>query len=125
MGGEVTERGMINDFKIVLIALYDWNALGVRTLHSVLKAQNINTKSIFFKLSNPNNTMNRTTDKEIDTLIRRIKDIQPTIVGISLRSTMFKLSAKITKKIKKDLGILTLWGGSSSDYKTRAIVRIC
>lgn len=100
-----------NDFKIVLIALYDWNALGVRTLHSVLRSNNINVTSVFFKLANPNNTMGPVTKSEMDTLINLLKDIQPTLVAISLTSSMYKLSVEITQRVKKELGILTLWGG--------------
>ncbi|MBI5145293.1 MAG: B12-binding domain-containing radical SAM protein [Candidatus Omnitrophica bacterium] len=103
---------MNTDFKIILIALYDWNALGVRTLHSVLNSNNINTTSIFFKLANPNNTMDKASEDEIDTLINLVKDIRPSLVAVSLRSTMFKLAAEITKKVKDELGVLTLWGGT-------------
>ena len=102
---------MQSNFKIVLIALYDWNALGVRTLHSLLKENRINVTSVFFKLSNPNNTMDEATDSEINTLISLLKGIAPSLVAISLRSSMFKLSAKISHKIKEELGVLTIWGG--------------
>ena len=38
---------MSDGIKIALIALYDLNALGVRTLHSVLKTNKINVVSVF------------------------------------------------------------------------------
>lgn len=94
---------MSDGIKIALIALYDWNALGVRTLHSVLKTNKINVVSVFFKLANPNNTMNPATEADMDALLKLLKEIKPGLVAISLRSTMFKLSVAITEKVKKEL----------------------
>ncbi len=91
--------------------MYDWNALGVRTLHSVLRKNNVDVSSIFFKLANPNNTMNPASSQDIDALIRLLKDLQPRIIAFSLRSSLFQLATQITKRIKNELGILTLWGG--------------
>lgn len=50
--------------------------------------------------------------QELDILINLLKDIEPSLVAISLRSTLFKLSIRITQRIKKEMGTLILWGGT-------------
>ncbi len=102
---------MKNRNTILLIALYDVNSFPVRTLHIVLKEAGFNVSSIFFKRLNPNNTMDFPTGDEINALIKLIKELEPTLVGISVRSTLFKLASRITEEIKKKLDTLVIWGG--------------
>ena len=96
---------------VVLIALYDLDSFSVRTLHAVLKEAGFNVNSIFFKCLNSNNTMDHPTNDEINTLIKLIKKLEPILVGISVRSTLFKLASNITKRIKKEVQTLVIWGG--------------
>lgn len=96
---------------VILIALYDLDSFSIRTLHAVLKEAGFNVNSIFFKRLNPNNTMEPSTSDEINALIKLIKEIEPILVGISVRSTLFKLTSKITEQIKKAVDTLVIWGG--------------
>lgn len=97
--------------KSVLIALYDLNSFPIRTLHAVLKEKGFDVYSIFFKTLNPNNTMDLPTKEEIVALVDLIKRLKPGFVGISVRSTLFKLAVEITGKIKKEVETLIVWGG--------------
>ncbi|MCX6816284.1 MAG: radical SAM protein [Candidatus Beckwithbacteria bacterium] len=96
---------------VVLIALYDLNSFPVCTLHASLKEAGFSVNSIFFKQLNPNNTMDSPTTNEVKALIKLIKDLEPLFVGISVRSTLFKLASKITEEIKKEVDTLVIWGG--------------
>lgn len=96
---------------IVLVTMYDLNSLVVRPLHASLKEAGFNVNSIFFKCLNPNNTMDPPTSDEINTLIKLIKELEPVLVGINVRSTLFKLASKITEEIKKEVDTLVIWGG--------------
>lgn len=97
--------------RVVLIALYDLNSFSIRTLHAVLEKAGFDVRSIFFKQLNPNNTMDIPSGDEIKALGRLIKELKPILVGISVRSTLFKLVCKITEEIKKEVNTLVLWGG--------------
>lgn len=96
---------------VALIALYDLDSYPVCTLHASLKEAGFNVNSIFFKQLNSNNTMDPPTSDEVKTLIKLIEDLKPAIVGISVRSTLFKLASKITEEIKKEVDTLVIWGG--------------
>lgn len=96
---------------VILIAFYDLDSFPICTLHAVLKKAGFNVYSIFFKRTNPNNTMDLPTSNEINTLIKLIKEFEPVLVGISVRSTFFKLACKITEEVKKEVDTLVIWGG--------------
>lgn len=96
---------------VVLVALYDLDSFPVRTLHAILKEAGFNVHTIFFKHLNPNNTMDFAKDEEIGCLVDMIKGLNPILVGISLRSTHFKLACKMTKEIKTNVSAPVIWGG--------------
>lgn len=102
---------------IVLITFYDLDSFAVHTLHAVLKEADFNVHSIFLKNLNRNSTADPPTDNEIDALVELIKKIDPVIVGISFRSTFFKLASEITGRIKKNLDVLIVWGGTHSTIR--------
>lgn len=102
---------MIKKSNIILIAFYDLDSFAVRTLHAVLKEAGFNVHSIFLKNLNINSTINPPTEDEIAGLVKLIKKIEPSIIGISFRSTFFQLASKITDRIKKNLDVLVIWGG--------------
>ncbi len=97
--------------KVALIALYDLNSFSIRILHSVLQKDGFPVTSIFFNRENINNTMDYATDEEITALVKLLKTLEPQIIGISIRTTLFKLACKITNAIKKELNSLVVWGG--------------
>ena len=96
---------------IVLIAFYDINSLAVLTLHTVLKKQGFNVRSIFFKVRNPNSSMSMPSDKEINVLVQLVQSLAPKLVGINVKSTFFKLAVRITSEIKQKMDTVVVWGG--------------
>ena len=97
--------------KVVLLALYDLDSLSVRTLHAVLAEKGFDVQSIFFKRQNSDNTMSRPSREDILALVETIKNSMPLFIGISVRSTLFKLASEITEVLRKELSIPVCWGG--------------
>jgi len=96
---------------IVLVAFYDVDSFPVCTLHSVLERGGFGVTSLFFKELNKNNTMTFPTKAEMDCFINVTRDASPLFVGMSVRSTHYKLAAELTRRIKDEIGTLVLWGG--------------
>ena len=96
---------------IVLVALYDVDSMGVRTLHAILREAGFSVRSIFLKRPHGNNTMERATAAEIKQVVDLIAEYQPLYVGISVRSTFFALAQELTAEIKKRVDTYVLWGG--------------
>ena len=97
--------------KVILVAFYDIDSFPVCTLHAVLKKGGFDVVSFFFKKLNANNTMTFPTKTEIDFFVSEIKKNQPLFVGMSVRSTHFKLAAELTQRIKAEVETPVLWGG--------------
>ncbi len=101
--------------KIGLISLYDLNSFAIRTLHSVLKKEELQVTSLFFKCENPNNTMDKPTKREIDMLVNFIDLNKLDIIGISVRSSIFSLAKDISIELRKLKNPpLIVWGGIQS-----------
>jgi|WetSurMetagenome_2_1015567.scaffolds.fasta_scaffold05784_2 anaerobic magnesium-protoporphyrin IX monomethyl ester cyclase len=96
---------------VVLIAMYDIDSFAVRTLHAVLARQGFPVHSIFFKQLNENNTMDRETESEVQSLIGLLRRLNPILVGLSVRSTYFQLAACLSARIRHEIGCTVLWGG--------------
>ena len=96
---------------VVLIAMYDIDSFAVRTLHAVLARQGFPVHSIFFKQLNVNNTMDRETESEVQSLIGLLRRLNPILVGLSVRSTYFQLAACLSARIRHEIGCTVLWGG--------------
>lgn len=94
---------------VVLISLYDFDSLGIRSLHAALQHAGYSPVSIFFK-DMVLNEMRPPSSGEMDQLIALVTGLRPQIVGISVRSTFFKFAGEITARLKKQ-GIFVLWGG--------------
>ncbi len=101
--------------KIGLLALYDLNSFSVRTLHSVLKKKGFDVESLFFKCENPNNTMTKPSEEEMNSLIMFIESKKYEIIGVSVRSSLFSVAGEIAMRLKK-LGNppLVVFGGIQS-----------
>jgi len=96
---------------IILITFYDMDSFAIHTLHAVLKEAGFNVKSIFFKSRNINNTMDPPTAEDIAALVNLVGELNPLFVGVSFRSTFFKLAVRVTEELKKALDVLVVWGG--------------
>jgi len=97
--------------KVVLIALYDKAALGIRAVFSALKKEGVDVSVIFFKELAANN-VKPPTETEIIILISLLKKLNPSIVGIGLRSSYFKIAVDLTREIKKEIETPIIWGGT-------------
>lgn len=91
----------------VLISLYDDDAFGLRNVHGLLKKNGFKSDLIFFKellwkIDEPSET-------EIDLLINKIKELNPTIIGLSVRSPFFNIAINLTERLKP-LNKLIIWG---------------
>jgi len=95
---------------IVLISLYDPQSFAIRILHAVLAARGFKVYSIAFKDQNKDDSMDYPDPREISILIDKIKGLNPVFVGISLRSTLFRLAVHLTEKIKAATGTFVVWG---------------
>jgi anaerobic magnesium-protoporphyrin IX monomethyl ester cyclase len=109
---------------VVLITFYDLDSFAVHTLHAVLKKSGHDVHSIFFKTLNINSTANAPTEADISRLIQLISKLNPDIVGISFRSTFFKLAKTITEEIRKNLDALIVWGGIHPTIKPTQCIEI-
>jgi anaerobic magnesium-protoporphyrin IX monomethyl ester cyclase len=97
--------------KVVLVSLYDYGSLGVRTLHSVLRARGVEVHSIFFKTLRYNN-IQPPTEREYQLVVDHITSMRPGLVGISLRSSFFEIAKALTRAIKDSLDGPVVWGGT-------------
>jgi anaerobic magnesium-protoporphyrin IX monomethyl ester cyclase len=98
---------------IPLISLYSRDAIGLRYIKSVLKNHGFKVPMIFFKeLHLASDLMSLPTEKEYQLLIALLKKLNPNVVGISLRSSYLKIATSITERIKKELSIPVIWGGT-------------
>lgn len=96
--------------KVVLIALYERESLGIRAIFSSLKNGGIDTSIIFFKELIPDN-VKAPTRVEKGKLLELLMELKPDIIGISLRSSYFKIATDLTHEIKKEINALIVWGG--------------
>ncbi len=92
---------------IVLISLLDFESFPVRLLHALMEKNGLDVRSVFLKSAG----YNPPTKEEMKILIDYIKSINPSMVGISVRTRYFKFVSEITKSIKQNLGVPVVWGG--------------
>ena len=98
--------------KTVLISLYDFDSLGTRKLHSYLEREGHEPISIFFKEMRLNN-MAPPSAREFAKLEELLAELQPDLVGISLRSTFSKFALEITERIKqRNDDTFVVWGST-------------
>lgn len=103
----------MNNTTIPLISLYSTDAIGLRYIKAVLKKHGFNVPVIFFKeLHLASDLMSLPTEKEYQLLMNLLKRLNPSAVGISLRSSYFKIGSSITERIKKEMSVPTIWGGT-------------
>lgn len=95
-----------------LVALYDPDAIGIRTLATYVEESiGVPVNQIFFK-----DLFSKTfpyTSKEMDLLIRLIKGLKTELLGISLRSSSYKTAAAVIKRVRDELGdVRIILGGT-------------
>ena len=64
------------------------------------------------------------TEKEYELLIDLNRKLQPDIIGISLRSSFFRVATAITKRIKRQLGIPVIGGGTHANVSPDECIQV-
>ena len=75
----------------VFISLYSYESLGTRYLHSILKKGGFSVHTIFFKRM-IRNDMENPSKREVELLIDKLKELNPVLVGLSVRSPFFNVA---------------------------------
>jgi len=109
----------------VLIALFHYESFAIRSLFSYLRSNGVPVSYIGFKrmrhkstrtLKNEFIEMNDyhtdVTEEDITILIATLKKLNPSLVGIGVQSSHFKVAQRITKAIKENLNVPVVWGGA-------------
>ena len=96
---------------VVLIALHDSSSFSIGLFHEILKNSGLDIDTIYLKSVNKNNTLSPPTDIEMGHLIGLIKKLDPMLVGICVRSSLFKEACRITRDIKSLTRAFVVWGG--------------
>lgn len=107
--------------KIVLVAFYNADSLGIRTLHAILDQKGFEVYSVFFGDLEENFHLNKKTalnDKDIDLLVNFIVEKDPLYVGLGLNSIFFDLAKQVTENIKARTKSLVVWGGMHPTINT-------
>ena len=88
--------------KILFISMYGIENNAARLLSAILKKNNYDTETIFFK-NWKNNNIKEPTSLEFNLLFGEIARIKPDIIGISFRSPYFNIVKNISRRIKQDI----------------------
>ena len=102
--------GRLLFMKIILVGLYDYESLGIRTLHSFLRSHGYDVKTIFLKNLFFNN-INKPSAKELELFYDSVAREQADIIGLCVYSTYFNLAKKITQMLRKKTYAKVIWGG--------------
>jgi len=124
------------DFSVLLVSLFNGEALGLRQLYSILREHGYNTKLLFLKLDLEKNYEERQRDiftnnidgvseEELDLLINLIAAIKPNVIGVSLVSSHFHLYKRLYARIR-DLGDFKLVvGGWQPSLNPEEVIHYC
>lgn len=96
---------------VVLVALYRYLNFPIRIMHSLLEnIEGIKTHTIFYE-NYDSNVFEVPTVIEEDLFVKKIIDLNPSIVGISVLSPYVPIAKKLTKLIRDNSSALVVWGG--------------
>ncbi len=111
--------------KVALISMYSSDALGPRYVDSFLKKNGYDVRLIFFKEKFlESDRMSMPTEKEYKLLLDLLKKIDPDIVGMSLRSSFFKIASMATTRIREELGVPVIWGGTHPNVAPEECIKV-
>jgi len=98
---------------IALISLYSTDAIGLRYLKAALSGRGHDVPLICFKEKHlTSDLMTPPTEREFGLLMDVLKKRRPKVVGISLRSSFFRIACSITERVRKELSVPVIWGGT-------------
>ena len=105
-----SKKRMKKDFTVILIHLNGTLNMTSAGLHAFIESSGYKIYSVFFRELNflggepP-------TKKEIDVLINLLKELKPSIIGMSVQSMSFWDCVDLTKELKKHFSCPIMWGG--------------
>lgn len=96
---------------VLLVSFYNQKSLGIRYLESALTKRGIDVNLVFFKGFN-SVAPELPTDNELNHLKLLIEQKKPTIIGLSVMTSMYlEAVEKVNSMIRKNFNIPLLWGG--------------
>jgi len=111
--------------KIVLISLYSTDAIGLRYIKAVMNGHGYEVPLIFFKEKYlASDLMSLPTEKEYQQVIDLLKKLEPDLVGVSLRSSFFRIAYELTRRVRKELSIPVIWGGTHPTVAPEESIKI-
>ncbi len=111
--------------KITLVSLYSSDAIGLRYIYSFLKEHGFDVNLVFFKEKHlASDLMVLPTEREYELFVDLNSELKPDIIGISLRSSFFKIASALTEKVRSELGIPVIWGGTHPTVSPEESIRV-
>ncbi len=99
------------DLTIAFVSLYVIENTGIRLLASILRNAGVKVHEVYFK-DWVTNRVEPPSEDDIGLLISELKQINPDLVGISVRASAFhRIAADLSIRIRSALGTPILWGG--------------
>ena len=96
---------------VVLIALYRYQNFPIRIMHSLLENIDGVTPHTIFYQNFYTNALKLPTEKEEELITRKIVELNPKIVGISVYSPFALIAKRLTRLIKEKTSSIVIWGG--------------
>ena len=101
----------MNSINVVFVGLYRFQNFPIRIMHSLLEdIDGIYPHAIFYK-NCLSNQFELPTEKEEELFLRKIIDLQPDFVCLSVLSPFVPVAKRITKVIKDNTSAKVIWGG--------------
>ncbi|MBW2989052.1 B12-binding domain-containing radical SAM protein [Candidatus Woesearchaeota archaeon] len=99
--------------KVVLVAPYSYNHIGVRQLHSIIEKEGFEVHTIFFKRSFDSiRGPLAFSEKEIGLFREMIEKINPDFVGFSFISSFLELVNRLSEEVRKISKCRIIYGGT-------------
>jgi radical SAM superfamily enzyme YgiQ (UPF0313 family) len=94
---------------LIVVPYQEIAAFGPRIIDTYLSSRGYRVDLVFFKGRNQEDAY--PTEREISLLVDLVKERDPLLVGFSVMSAFFNVTAMLTEKIRDALSIPIVWGG--------------
>lgn len=124
------------DFCVLLVSLFNGEALGLRQLYSVLHHTGYDAKLLFLKLDVEKtyeerqrdlftNDIDGVSEGEVELLLKFIRDMKPKVIGISLVSSHFYLYKRLYARIRELGDFKIVVGGWQPSLNPEEVIPYC
>ncbi len=97
--------------QVVIVGLYTYFNIPVRILHPLVDRMDVVKAHTIFYKNYDSNIFNLPSVKEEEIFVDTIKQLNPSLVGISLNSPYVLIAKRLTELIKKYTSAIVVWGG--------------